>query len=228
MLIGLKSFGRYVPRTLVKRLIRENRVGAGTEERELTVMFTDIVGFTNTCEGMSPAEVAAFINHHLTLVSRCIEQEGGTIDKYIGDAVMAFWGAPDNIDNPSLRAVRAAAAIQASLAADNEKRVAGALQPVRIRIGVHSGRLIVGDIGAPDRINYTVIGDVVNAAQRLEGLGKEVDAEAESIVLVSRPVKDNLDGNFRLDDIGDMKVKGKQDAIEVYRLLHPGGTTPHP
>jgi adenylate cyclase len=227
MLIGLKSFGRYVPRTLVKRLIRENRVGAGTEERELTVMFTDIVGFTNTCEGMSPAEVAAFINHHLTLVSRCIEQEGGTIDKYIGDAVMAFWGAPDNIDNPSLRAVRAAAAIQASLAADNEKRVAGALQPVRIRIGVHSGRLIVGDIGAPDRINYTVIGDVVNAAQRLEGLGKEVDAEAESIVLVSRPVKDNLDGNFRLDDIGDMKVKGKQDAIEVYRLFYPGGTTPH-
>jgi len=219
MLVGLKSFGRYVPRTLVKRLIRENRVGAGTEERELTVMFTDIVGFTNTCEGMIPAEVAAFINHHLTLVSRCIEQEGGTIDKYIGDAVMAFWGAPDSIDNPSLRAVRAAAAIQASLAEDNENRAAGELPPVRIRIGVHSGRLIVGDIGAPDRINYTVIGDVVNAAQRLESLGKEVDAEAESIVLVSRTVKDHLNGSFRFDEIGRMKVKGKRDALEVYRLL---------
>ncbi len=132
---------------------------------------------------------------------------------------MAFWGAPDSIDNPSLRAVRAAAAIQASLAADNEKRAAGALPPVRIRIGVHSGRLIVGDIGAPDRINYTVIGDVVNAAQRLESLGKEVDAEAESIVLVSRPVKDHLDGGFRFDDIGRMKVKGKRDEIEVFRLI---------
>jgi adenylate cyclase len=219
MLVGLKSFGRYVPRTLVKQLIRENRVGAGTEERELTVMFTDIAGFTSTCEGMSPAEVATFINHHLTLVSRCIEQEGGTIDKYIGDAVMAFWGAPDHIDNPSLRAVTAAAAIQAALAADNQKRAAEALQPVHIRIGVHCGRLIVGDIGAPDRINYTVIGDVVNVAQRLESLGKEVDAEAESIVLVSRPVKNHLDGSFRLEDIGSMKVKGKRDALEVYRLL---------
>ena len=219
MLVGLKSFGRYVPRTLVKQLIRENRVGAGTEERELTVMFTDIAGFTSTCEGMSPAEVASFINHHLTLVSRCIEQEGGTIDKYIGDAVMAFWGAPDHIDNPSLRAVSAAAAIQAALATDNEKRAAEALPPVRIRIGVHSGPLIVGDIGAPDRINYTVIGDVVNAAQRLESLGKEVDAEAESIVLVSRPIKDHLDGSFRFEDIGRMKVKGKRDALEVYRLI---------
>jgi adenylate cyclase len=228
MLVGLKSFGRYVPRTLVKRLIRENRVGAGTEERELTVMFTDIVGFTNTCEGMSPAEVAAFINHHLTLVSRCIEQEGGTIDKYIGDAVMAFWGAPDSIDDPSLRAVRAAAAIQASLAADNERRATEALPPVRIRIGVHCGRLIVGDIGAPDRINYTVIGDVVNAAQRLESLGKEVDAEAESIVLVSRPVKDNVGGSFRFDDLGRMVVKGKRGALEVYRLFYPGAATSHP
>jgi len=227
MLVGLKSFGRYVPRTLVKQLIRENRVGAGTEERELTVMFTDIVGFTNTCEGMSPAEVAIFINHHLTLVSRCIEQEGGTIDKYIGDAVMAFWGAPDSIDDPSLRAVRAAAAIQAALAADNERRATEALPPVRIRIGLHSGRLIVGDIGAPDRINYTVIGDVVNAAQRLESLGKEVDANAESIVLVSQPVKDSLDGSFRFDDIGSMKVKGKRDALEVYRLVRPGAGTSH-
>jgi class 3 adenylate cyclase len=99
---------------------------------------------------------------------------------------------------------------------------------VRIRIGVHSGQLIVGDIGAPDRINYTVIGDVVNAAQRLESLGKEVDAGAESIVLVSRPVKDNLGGSFRFDDIGSMKVKGKRDALEVYRLFYPGETTSHP
>jgi adenylate cyclase len=90
---------------------------------------------------------------------------------------------------------------------------------VRIRIGVHFGRLIVGDIGAPDRINYTAIGDVVNAAQRLESLGKEVDAEAESIVLVSRPVKHHLNGSFRFDEIGRMKVKGKRDALEVYRLL---------
>jgi adenylate cyclase len=225
MFVALQSFGRYVPRTLVKRLIQENRVGAGTEERDLTVMFTDIAGFTSTCEGMSPTKVATFINHHLTLVSRCIEREGGTIDKYIGDAVMAFWGAPDSIENSPLRAVRAAAAIQAALAIDNEKRTLGGMPPVRIRIGIHSGPLIVGDIGAPNRLNYTVIGDVVNVTQRLEALGKEIDADAESIVLVSRAVKKSLNGTFRFDEIGAQTVKGKRESIEIYRLADQGEMT---
>lgn len=218
MLIGLQSFGRYVPRLLVKRLIREHHVGAGTEQRELTVMFTDIVGFTSICEGMEPADVATFISEHLTLVSKCIEDEGGTIDKYIGDAVMAFWGAPENIDNANLRAMRAAGAIQAALNADNVKRTRANLPSVRIRIGVHSGQLIVGDIGSPERLNYTVIGDIVNITQRLETLGKEVDAEAESIVLVSRDVRDSLAGQITFDEIGNMKVKGRTGEIEVFRL----------
>ncbi len=222
MLVGLQSFGRYVPRNLVRQLIRENRVGAGIEERKMTVMFTDIAGFTQTCEGMSPPEVADFINHHLTLVSRCIQAEGGTIDKYIGDAVMAFWGAPDSVDDPSIRAVRAAAALRSALAEDNAERAARGLAQVRIRIGIHSGDLIVGDIGSPERINYTVIGDVVNTAQRLEGLGKDVDGGAESIVLVSRTVKDGVDGAFPFDEVGPMKLKGKQGAVEVFRLVEGG------
>ncbi|WP_394690147.1 adenylate/guanylate cyclase domain-containing protein [Hoeflea sp.] len=218
MLIGLQSFGRYVPRLLVKRLIREHQVAAGTEQRELTVMFTDIVGFTSICEGMAPADVASFISEHLTLVTKCIEDEGGTIDKYIGDAVMAFWGAPEHIDNANLRAMRAAGAIQAALNADNAKRTRANLPSVRIRIGVHSGQLIVGDIGSPDRLNYTVIGDIVNITQRLEALGKEVDGEAESIVLVSRGVKDSLTDEVAFDEIGKMKVKGRLGEIEVFRL----------
>ncbi len=221
MLVGLQSFGRYVPRRLVKRLIRENRVGAGTEERDLAVMFTDIAGFTSTCEGMSPAEVATFVNHHLALVSRCIEREGGTIDKYIGDAVMAFWGAPEEVDNPSLRAIRAAAAIQVALTADNQKRRSEGLPPVRIRIGVHSGPLIVGDIGAPTRINYTVIGDVVNVAQRLEALGKEVGPKAEVIVLFTKSVKAAIDSDIEYDKVGSVEVRGKQDKVHVYRLAAP-------
>ena len=219
MLVGLKSFGRYVPRNLVRQLIREHREGAGIEERELTVMFTDIAGFTSACEGMSPADVAEFINHHLTLVSNCIEEEGGTIDKYIGDAVMAFWGAPEIVDHQSLRAVRAAAALQGALAADNAERAQNNLPQVRIRIGIHTGPLIVGDIGSPNRINYTVIGDVVNTTQRLEALGKEVDPDAESIVLVSRAVWDRVGEDMNFDNIGQMKVKGRQSEIEVYRLV---------
>ena len=215
MLIGLQSFGRYVPRMLVKRLIREHQAGVGIEERELTVMFTDIVGFTSICEGMAPADVASFIGEHLTLVTHCIEREGGTIDKYIGDAVMAFWGAPETIDNANLRAMRAASAIQAAIADDNAKR-SGA--NVRIRIGVHCGRLIVGDIGSPERLNYTVIGDIVNVTQRLESLGKEVDAEAESIVLVSREVRDSLAEKMAFEELGNMKVKGRLGEMEVFRL----------
>jgi adenylate cyclase len=224
MLTGLRSFGRYVPRALVTRLIQENRVGAGTEERELTVMFTDIVGFTTTCEGMTPADVATFINHHLSLVSECIEREGGTIDKYIGDAVMAFWGAPNHVDNAPARACRAAAAIQKALAADNDDRASSGLPRIRMRVGIHTGDLIVGDIGAPNRINYTVIGDVVNAAQRLEMLGKDVDPDAEFVVLVSRPIRDCLTKDFVLQDVGHLKAKGKREEIEVFQLLGLNGT----
>ena len=219
MLVGLRSFGRYVPRALVNRLIRENRVGAGTEERELTVMFTDIAGFTSACEGMPPSEVAAFINHHLALVSQCIESEGGTIDKYIGDAVMAFWGAPDVVDDAPSRAARAAIAIRHAIAADNDKRVADGLPPVRMRIGIHTGPLIVGDIGAPNRINYTVVGDVVNATQRLEALGKEVGPEAESIVLISDAARAGLNDSFEVVHVGSFQVKGKHEPLDVYRLV---------
>lgn len=219
MLVGLRSFARYVPRTLVNRLIRDNKVGAGTEQRDLTVMFTDIADFTSACEGRSPAEVAEFINHHLALVSECIEREGGTIDKYIGDAVMAFWGAPDSVDDAPVRAARAAIAIRYAIDADNDERIAAGFAPVRIRIGIHSGPLIVGDIGAPNRINYTVVGDVVNAAQRLEALGKEVGPDAESIVLLSDTTRSGLGDQFTVIHAGRFKVKGRREELDVFRLL---------
>ncbi len=219
MLVGLRSFGRYVPQTLVKRLIRQSQVGAGTEKRQLTIMFTDIAGFSPLCEGMSPAEVAQFINRHLELVVDHIEREDGTIDKYIGDAVMAFWGAPDAVDDAPARAVRAAAAIQQALAADNAQRQAAGLPPVRMRIGIHTGPTIVGDIGAPTRINYTVVGDTVNTAQRLESLGKEIAPEAESITLISEQVKAEIGDAFHVEMAGSFRMKGKQQEVAVYRLI---------
>ncbi len=215
---GLKSFGRYVPRTLVARLIKEGLAGAGSEERALSVMFTDIAGFSAMCETMSAKEVADFVNRHLTLLADCIEREGGTIDKYIGDAVMAFWGAPDTLDNTALPACRAALAIRSAIVADNRKRAEQGLPPVRVRVGIHTGPLVVGDIGAPTRINYTVVGDVVNGAQRLEGLGKEVDPEAELIILISRATADLLPPDFDVAAQGALKVKGKERELEVFRL----------
>jgi adenylate cyclase len=219
MLDGLRAFGRYVPRTLVMRLVKEGRVGAGTEERVLAMMFTDIVSFTSACEKMSAAEVADFINQHLSLVAACIEREGGTIDKFIGDAVMAFWGAPGRIENPAASACRAAVAIQRALAADNKRRIAAGLNPVRIRMGIHMGQVIVGDIGAPNRINYTIVGDVVNATQRLESLGKTIDPDAEAVALVSEEIFAAAPDGFQFIERGTHLVKGKQESLRVFQLI---------
>ena len=217
MLEGLKAFGRYVPRSLVMRLLKEGGFGAGTAERVVAIMFTDIVNFTATCEKMTAAEVAAFINQHLTLISACVEHEGGTIDKFIGDAVMAFWGAPARMDNPAAAACRAAIAIQEALAADKKQRIAAGLAPVRVRIGIHMGPVVVGDIGAPNRINYTIVGDAVNAAQRLENLGKTVSPDADVVVLVSGEIAEAAPG-FRFVERGAHLVKGKQQSLDVYQL----------
>jgi adenylate cyclase len=168
---------------------------------------------------MSAGEVADFINQHLSLVSACIEQEGGTIDKFIGDAVMAFWGAPARIDKPAASACRAAVAIQRALAADNKRRVAAGLKPVRIRMGIHMGPVVVGDIGTPNRINYTIVGDVVNATQRLESLGKAVDPDAEAIVLVSEEIFAAAPDGLQFVERGAYFVKGKQESLKVFQLI---------
>jgi adenylate cyclase len=221
MLEGLKAFGRYVPRSLVMRLMKEGSLGAGNAERVLAIMFTDIVGFTPICEKLTAEEIAAFINHHLTLISACVEDEGGTIDKFIGDAVMAFWGAPTRMDNPAAAACRAAIAIQEALAADNKQRAAAGVAPVHIRIGIHMGPVVVGDIGAPNRINYTIVGDAVNAAQRLESLGKTINPDAEAIVLVSREIAEKAPG-FSFVERGAHLVKGKEQSLDVYQLAGVG------
>jgi adenylate cyclase len=204
---------------LAMRLVKEGRVGAGTEERVLAIMFTDIVSFTSTCEKMSAAEVADFINQHLSLVSACVEQEGGTIDKFIGDAVMAFWGAPGRIESPAALACRAGVEIQRALAADNKRRIAAGLKPVRIRMGIHMGLVVVGDIGTPNRINYTIVGDAVNAAQRLESLGKTIDPDAEAIALVSEEIFAAVPAGFQFIERGVHLVKGKQESLKVFQLI---------
>ncbi len=219
MVGGLTAFNRYVPRTLVQKLLREGRAEAPPEEREVAVLFTDIAGFTSASEGMSATETAAFVNHHLSLLGAEITREGGTIDKYVGDSVMAFWGAPERLDNPAEPAARAALAMAAAIRADNVQRKSRGEPPVRIRIGLHMGPLVVGDIGAPERVNYTVIGDTVNAASRLESLGKEIDPDAEVIILVSEEISKNLNVGIEMLPIGPQKVKGRSEPLNVVRLL---------
>ncbi len=219
MLGGLRSFETYVPRKLVARLIKEGQAfGAQSEERELSVMFTDIAGFTAMCEGMDAKEVATFLNHHLALLADKVEKEGGTIDKYIGDALMAFWGAPERVENTAVGACQAALAIAKAISQDNKERAAQGMKPVRIRIGIHTGPLVVGNIGAPSRINYTVVGDTVNTTQRLEALGKEVDPDAEVVILISSATNALLSSEFVTIPSNSFPVKGKMEKVDVYRL----------
>ncbi len=219
MLTGLRWFENYVPRKLVHRLMVEDREFV-SEEREVTVMFTDIVGFTSFAERLPAADIAQFLNEHFALITTCVEAEGGTVDKYIGDAVMAFWGAPEQQPDHAMRACRAANAIADAIGRLNADRRARGEQIVRVRIGLHSGPVIVGNIGAPDRVNYTIVGDTVNTCQRLEQLGKLFDGEADSevVVLISDVTWRALDGSTAARAIGHHEVKGRSASIEVYRL----------
>jgi len=220
MLWALRSLSTYVPHKLANQVVK-GVVGASvvSEERELTVMFTDIVGFTSLSEGMDATEVADFINEHLTLLAECVESTGGTIDKYIGDALMAFWGAPEQLDNTAASACEAARQMSERLRESNRQSLSVDKPSISLRIGIHTGPLVVGNIGAPGRINYTVVGDTVNVAQRLEALGKQVDAEAEVIVLVSADTACHLSENFELRSEGDFQLRGKQQDVGVLRLV---------
>jgi class 3 adenylate cyclase len=220
MLAGLRSFETYVPRSLVRQMIRRgDSQAAVSAERELTVMFTDVVGFTSMAEGQPAREVAEFLNHHFEMLGSCVEAEGGTIDKFIGDALMAFWGAPEAQSDTAERACRAALAMARAMAADNAERQAAGREPIRIRIGIHTGPVVVGNVGWPGRINYTIVGDTVNTCQRLEVMGKEVDRGAAVTILISGATAGRLDDGFTFERVGTFEVRGRHEDLEVYRLL---------
>lgn len=220
MIGGLRWFQTYVPRLLVLQLIGQEQTELQSEERNVTVLFTDIVGFTEIAGRLPAPQLAEFLNRHFGLLAGCIDAEQGTVDKYIGDSVMAFWGAPAAQSDHALRACRAAKAIAATLREDNERRSAKDLRPVRLRIGIHTGPAVVGNVGAPGRINYTLIGDTVNTAQRLEQLGKEVDTGTDDvIVLLSGDTAACLDDSFSLQPLGEQELRGRSESLVVFRLL---------
>ena len=221
MMTGLRWFETYVPRTLARRLIAE-----GTDsdlesgEHDVTVMFTDIARFTGLAEKLTATETAELLNHHFSMLAACIEAEDGTLDKFIGDSVMAFWGPPLSPEDHVERACRAALAIRDAIAEDNRLRAGRGEASIRIRIGLHTGPAIVGNIGAPGRINYTVVGDTVNIAQRLEELGKTAwGADDDVIVLVSGDVAETLGDGYELVARGSQEIRGRKDGLPVFRLM---------
>jgi class 3 adenylate cyclase len=189
-----------------------------SEQRHLTVMFTDIAGFSTASQAEDAAAVAAYLNRHFGLVNTCIETEGGIVDKYIGDSVMAFWGAPEKIKNRAERACRAAIAIRAAIERDNALcRDAGGKE-TRMRIGIHSGDATVGNIGSSSRVNYTIIGDMVNVGQRIEQIAKVLVKDESVAILISETTRADLGPEFAPRSLGRHKLRGRVGDMEIFAL----------
>lgn len=220
MVVGLRAFGLYVPKGLIRRLIRLGDADRLVSiERDVTVMFTDISGFTAMTETMPADETAHFLNHHFDLVTAAIEAEDGTVDKFVGDGVMAFWGAPERQPDHAERAVRAAAGIARALARDES-----APSPIHVRIGLSTGAAVVGNIGSASRMNYTVVGDTVNAAQRLVELGRTVPRGRDGcVVLMTEATAATLPADLHIEPLGRIQLRGRAGFVRVFRLLT--GTT---
>ena len=183
----------------------------GGEERELTIMFTDLRGFTGISETMSPAALLEILNNYLTRMTAIIDRHGGVVDKYIGDAIMAIFGAPLHYDDHAERAVRCAQEMQAALEDFNRDAGARGWPELTMGIGINTGVVVVGNMGSEDRLNYTVIGDGVNLAARLESATKDFGVS----VIVSEAVKNHAAG-MTFEYLDRINVKGKREPVTVY------------
>ena len=221
MSFGLASFQKYMPITLVKTLLSQGiEAQPGGHQQELTVLFTDIAGFTSLSEQLGD-DIVPVLTSYLNLASRAILDAHGTIDKFIGDAVMAFWGAPVVNPNHAADACRAALDFQRKLAASRHNADGPQLFA---RVGLNSGRMLVGNVGSNDRLNYTVIGDPVNIASRLEALNKSYGTE----ILIGENTRQSAGSSILVRRLDVVAVYGRTGGIAVYELLGMAGDFPPP
>ncbi|MEM9631683.1 MAG: adenylate/guanylate cyclase domain-containing protein [Pseudomonadota bacterium] len=209
---ALNAFAKYVPRQLVSRLIEEGMTSSrNIELREMTIIFADLAGFTNLASHLSAEETASYLNDYFETVSQAIVESHGTIDKFLGDGVMAFWGAPSDQPDHAAMAIEAVRTL-----ADRIEN--SPIADMRVRIGVHTGKVVVGDIGSAARMNYTVIGDAVNVAARLQEYGKQVDPGAKVIALASGETMSRLPKGFSATSLGPVHLRGREEALTVFRI----------
>lgn len=209
-------FGQYVPPELVEEMAKNpERFNMTPRAEQLSVLFSDVRGFTTISESLSPEDLAVYINEYLTTMSLVIrERHRGTLDKYIGDAIMAFWGAPVADPDHAKNAVLAALGMQSEAQALNEKFKAKGWPTFKIGIGVNSGVMRVGDMGSKIRRAYTVMGDAVNIASRLEGITKQYGAD----IIIGEGTKHRVSG-FVCREIDRVRVKGKDEPVAIYEPL---------
>ncbi|MFW5862383.1 MAG: adenylate/guanylate cyclase domain-containing protein [Spirochaetota bacterium] len=208
------AFGKFVNKNIADMVLRDE-ISLGGTKQDVTVLFTDLRNFTAQSELMSPEEVVEFLNQYLTRMVQCVHDNSGIVDKFIGDAIMALWGTPVSSEDDTTRAVNAALAMRRALISFNRERKDLGTQPVRIGAGINTGSVVAGQIGSPDRMEYTVIGDTVNLASRIEALNKPFGTDILLTENTLKIVKDEFD----CVPMEKIKVKGKKDQIQVYAVL---------
>lgn len=210
-----RVFARYVSPSIVDVMLKNpDAVQLGGERRELTVMFADIRGFTSLSETMPPEQTVALLGEFLTPMTRVIQEHGGTLDKYMGDGIMAFFGAPVAFPDHAQRAARAALAMQHELAALNNLWRQRGLPALRIGIGLNSGLMAVGNMGSSMIFDYTVIGDHVNLGARLEGLTKLYGVD----IIASEGTVASLGEPFAVRELDLVRVKGRKEPVRIFEL----------
>ena len=212
----VQTFSNFVPKRLVQQLVETGHaMTLGGVRREATILFTDVVNFTGITENRDPTQVMLYTSRYFAALSEAIMANKGTVDKFIGDAVMAIWNAPIEDDD---HVANACAAVLACIEANRELNAAFEREgwPVyNTRFGLHVGDVVVGNIGSPDRMNYTVLGATVNLAARLESLNKNYETTA----LASEAVKQRVESRFVFRSVGRIKPKGFAAEFQVYELV---------
>jgi len=216
MQTGLRAFNKYVPAALVRDLIHtgeEARIGG--QPRQLTIMFTDVADFTSISEAIDPDDLFVQLSEYFDLLTQTVREHSGTVDKFIGDSIMAFWGAPHHNDQQATDACRAALRCREVSEELNRKWIEQGKPTFLTRLGLHTGEAIVGNVGSNERMNYTAMGDTTNLASRLEGANKVYGTQ----ILVSEATYVQTADEFLFRPVDLVRVKGKQQAIAVYELV---------
>jgi len=223
MKTSLRSFGHYVPVDLVREVIASGKEASlGGETRELTLLASDVAGFTAISERLPPNALVAQLGEYLDAMSDAIRAEGGTIDKYIGDGIIAFFNAPRLLSMHPVAACRAALAAEAAVLALQERWEAAGQPAFPTRIGLHTGEVLVGNIGTPERFAYTAMGDAMNLASRLEGLNKVYGTR----LLASEAVWGDARGEFEWRRLDRVAVVGREQGTLLFELLGRAGELP--
>ncbi len=211
-----KAFSRYISPEVVSLISAQpERLRLGGEEVEATIMFLDLAGFTTISEKLSPSEVILLLSELFAPMTNIIQNERGTLDKFIGDAIIAFWGAPLPQTGHALRACRTALAMQAQLTEMNEMISRRFATTVSARIGLHFGTLVVGNVGSKEHYNYTCLGDTVNLASRLESANKIYGTS----ILISGKTAEQVSTTFLTRQLDQLQVKGRNEPTVVFELL---------